>query len=196
VPPALERRVAAGTPSWVVKLCMSTCVSYHAGHTGAAAGLDLSWDGLVAFRDESPEAAARVAAAAAAPVFNGRCGIDGCKRVFSQQQDLIAHQEGPSHLAIPYYCPLTAEHCPVPPALERREAAGPDSWVATLSQITCVAITPATQVRLRVWTCSWDGLVAFRDESPGAAAAVLAAAAAAPRIQWSLWHRWLQRIVP
>ena len=40
------------------------------------------------------------------------CNIDGCTHPpFRTQTDLTAHQEGVSHYSIPYYCPLTSEHC-------------------------------------------------------------------------------------
>jgi len=155
VPPALERREAAGAPSWVVKLLTSHLREYHAGHTGAAAGLDLSWDGLVAFRDESPGAAAAELQRLQLPQpFNGLCGIDGCKRTFHAQRSLIAHQEGPSHLAIPYYCPLTAEHCPRAPCPRAQGGSGgPFVGRNALYESLASVITPATPVRLRVWTC-------------------------------------------
>ena len=65
---------------------------YHEGTD--AMGLDLSWDGLAAFRDISVVAAERVTAivssrAASEPLV---CGIDGCNRLFDCQRDLTAHQ--------------------------------------------------------------------------------------------------------
>ena len=46
------------------------------------------------------------------PLRHIRCDVDGCKHApFRSKTDLTAHQEGSSHYAIPYYCPLTAEHC-------------------------------------------------------------------------------------
>lgn len=44
------------------------------------------------------------------------CTLEGCTHTpFRTQTDLTAHQEGAAHLAIPYFCPLTAEHCPRAP---------------------------------------------------------------------------------
>jgi len=172
-PPALERREAAGPLRGSPRSMMSTCVSIMPATPAAAAGLDLSWDGLVAFRDPSPGAAARVAAAAApAPAFNGRCGIDGCKRTFDKPRYLIAHQEGPSHLAIPYYCPLTAEHCPRAPCPRAQGGSGARivGRNALMRSLAC-SIMQATPVRLRVWTCPgmalWRSSPRARELQPG-----------------------------
>ena len=39
------------------------------------------------------------------------CTLDGCTKTFSRQDKLDAHQESAWHRAVPYFCPLTAEHC-------------------------------------------------------------------------------------
>jgi len=91
------------------------------------------------------------------------CNIDGCTRTFRCDRDLIAHQDGPSHLAIPYYCPLTAEHCPRAPCPKAQGGSGDPSWVAKLFRATCVSIMQATPLRLRVWTC--PGMALWHSET-------------------------------
>jgi len=74
------------------------------------------------FGDHSPDApSAGCGGVAAAASVSCVCqvtaaGIDDCQCTFERQgKNLIAHQEGPEHLAIPYYCPFSAEHWPQAP---------------------------------------------------------------------------------
>jgi len=123
-PPALERREAAGPLRGSQRSRCSTCVSITQAtlvrlRVWTCPGMAL-WHSETRARELQP-GSQRLHAA---PAFNGRCGIDGCKRTFDEPRHLIAHQEGPSHLAIPYYCPLTAEHCPRAPCPRAQGGSG------------------------------------------------------------------------
>lgn len=106
----------------------------HRGHSST--GIDLSWNGLAAFRDASTREApapadATSAAVSAYAIVHGRapasvvCNLDGCTKVFHGTKALRTHQESAAHLAIPYYCPLTADHCPHAPCDRALGGPGP-----------------------------------------------------------------------
>jgi len=93
-----------------------------------------------------------------------KCGIDGCKRIFESQRSLTLHQEGASHLAIPYYCPLTSEHCPRAPCPRAQGGSG-DRLVGRWSLKGHLQEYHAGHTGVAAGLdLSWDGLVAFRDD--------------------------------
>ena len=153
---------------------------YHAGHTGATDGLDLSLSGLASFRDTSPGVDARVAAVLSAPsvIFNDVCRINYCKQSFTNHCKLTAHQESSAHLCIPYYCPLTADHCPRAPCDRSKRGSGPPiigrkALLDHLRKYHSGHTGAAAGLDL-----SWSGLASFRNTSTGADARVAAALSA------------------
>lgn len=159
-----DRALGGPGPSFIGRAALrSHLKSVHRGHTASACGLDLSWVGLAAFREAFPREAS---------VPARTCNLDGCTRVFSNLRRLVAHQEGPDHEAVPYYCPLTAEHCPRAPCSRALGGPGPsfigrDALVCHLKTIHHGHTGSACGLDL-----SWAGLAAFREAFPREAPAV------------------------
>lgn len=128
----------------------------HHGHKGTAAGLNLSWAGLASFR----EASAR--AAPPSPASVRVCYLDGCTLTFKSAWQLLAHQESQAHLAIQYYCPLTAEHCLHAPCNRALGGSGPSMVgrrVLYMHLRNCHRGHTGASAGLDL---SWSGLASFR----------------------------------
>ena len=108
------------------------CMGCRCGYTSYAQGRsEGAWDRGNARRhrlQHSTEGVAALLKSAATHV----CNIDGCTKAYRDYYQLTAHQESTAHLAVRYYCPLTAEHCSRAPcaySLSNSETSGPTQWI-------------------------------------------------------------------
>ena len=137
--------------------CMG-CACGYTSHARKRPGGGGSWNRSNARRHRRLHSTEGAAPRAAGTL---NCAIEGCPRMFRDARELVRHQEGPTHLAIPYYCPLTAEHCPRAPCNRSRGSALSLSGRGALDTHLQLVHRGHTAAAAGL-DLSWAGLAAFR----------------------------------